>query len=160
MSKKKKRIPTVTLGEALSTLTVSGSTSVFVPGILTCHLHCDTCDHDEVMHVPPGSDISCPKCEKAFWRKHVPRMREVPPAPPPPGPAAPKPKLKGLKRYAKVIHEPINPRFCFVKFEDDGSEGKLWKNTAGSLRFQQLIVEPNRDEGMGGWTIVRETPHL
>jgi hypothetical protein len=164
MKKKKKRsVPTVTLGEALAVpdITLNVETTTFTAGILTVRMKCDDCNHEATMHIPPGSDITCPKCFDSFVRRNVPKMRELPPEPPPPGPPAPKPKLHGGKRYAKVVHEPLNPRFCFIKFEDDGTEGKLWKHVSTpTLRHIQLIVERNRDEQQGGWTIVRETPHL
>ena len=161
--KKKLRppVPTVTLGEALGlTATDFPSATSTITHVASRHLICPECRHEVRLTILPGAKISCPKCTELFFHKHIPQMEEIPPPAAPPAPPAPKPKLKGLKRYAKVIHEPINPKFCFIRFEDDNSEGRLWKDAPGSLRFQQLIVEPNRDEGQGGWTIVRDTPHL
>lgn len=171
MSKKKKKPrfyippdePTVTLGEALSGTVTTGTTTAYTAltvSIVPRHLKCPECNYETHLTVLPDAPISCPKCTERFFHRNISQMQDVPPPALPPGPPTPKPSLKGKKRYAKVIHEPINPRFCFIKFEDDGSEGKLWKNTTASLRHAQLIVEPNRDEGFGGWTIVKETPHL
>lgn len=152
--------PTVTLGEALATTSTASTHISLTASIASRHLKCPECGYEQHLTVLPEAIISCPKCTERFFHKHIPHMQDAPKPELPPQPPAPKPKLKGTRRYAKVCHEPLNPRFCYVKFEDDGTEGRLWKNTKNSLRFQQLVVEPNRDEGQGGWTVVRETPTL
>lgn len=153
--------PTVTLGEVLSgTATGNTHTTVTLTAFVAQRrLVCPECNYAQSLTVLPDAKISCPKCTERFFHKHIPQMQDAPQEPGPVLPPAPKPKLKGGKRYAKVCHEPLNPRFCIIRFEDDNTEDRLWKDKRmGSLRHVQLIVERNRDEGMGGWTIVRETP--
>lgn len=118
---------------------------------------CLACGHVEFASHPKP----CPECFNTWKAKNFPLLSEVAPLPPPPGPPPEKPALPGQKRYAKVYHEPINPRFKLIRFED-GTEDKLWVRTdSGSLRHQQLVVEPNRDHAQGGYTLVREEPrHL
>lgn len=167
-SKKKHRLylppddpPTVTLGEALATTATSSVCISLTAAIPPRHLICPECGYKQSLTVLPDAKISCPKCTERFFHKHIPQMQEQPVPELPPGPPPPKPKLKGLKRYAKVCHEPLNPKFRMIRFEDDGSEDRLWVHPqTPTLRHVQLIVEPNRDTGQGGWTIVRENPHL
>lgn len=122
------------------------------------HVRCDECGYETTINIV--SHTHCPKCYDKWIARNVPQMHEVA-APPVPEAPKPKPALKGQLRYAKVVLEPINPLFRIIKFEDDGSEGRLHVHfKTPSLRHVQLIVKPNPDERQGGWVISREQPSL
>jgi hypothetical protein len=62
-----------------------------------------------------------------------------------------------------VTHEPLNPKFRFIKFPDfpEVEPERLWVHpSTPTLRHVELIVEPNPDTGFGGWVIVREARRL
>lgn len=122
------------------------------------HMRCDECGYETTKNITNSG--SCPKCYDNWVRKNVPQMHEVA-APPIAAPPQPKPALKRGLRYAKVVHEPINPLFRIIRFEDDGTEDKLHVHfKTPTLRHVQLIVRENPDPAQGGWVISREQPHL